>query len=216
MIRRTRSSLRKSLSIVGLALSALWGGPALCAADATRGETLYGACIACHGVEGAGNTAMNAPALAGQQPAYLARQLQHFKNGVRGSDPRDLLGQQMQGMAALLSDDRAILDVVAYISAFEVPAAGTSVEYDRRNGEVQYNASCGACHGPNGKGNASMNAPRLAGLDGAYLRRQYANFAQGIRGSHADDRLGRQMQMMATMLATEKDQDDVIGYLLSQ
>ena len=61
-----------------------------------------------------------------------------------------------------------------------------------------------------------MNAPRLAGLDEAYLRRQYANFASGVRGSHEKDRLGRQMQMMATMLSTEKDVNDVIGYLLSQ
>lgn len=216
MTIRTLTSKCRLMSTLATALMVFWGSSSLYAADANRGETLFGTCIACHGAAGAGITTMNAPALAGQQSTYLARQLRHFKDGVRGSDSRDVLGQQMQEMAATLPDDAAILDVVAYISGLEVPAADGAVEYDRRNGEVQYNASCGACHGPGGKGNVSMNAPRLAGLDDAYLRRQYANFAQGIRGSHADDRLGRQMQMMATMLATEKDQDDVIGYLLSQ
>ncbi len=61
-----------------------------------------------------------------------------------------------------------------------------------------------------------MNAPRLAGLDAVYLKRQYQNFASGLRGSAADDRYGKQMQLMATMLASDKDLDDVIGFLLDQ
>ena len=44
----------------------------------------------------------------------------------------------------------------------------------------------------------SADAPRLAGLDGTYLRRQYANYSAGVRGAHPDDRFGRQMAMMAT------------------
>jgi cytochrome c553 len=185
-------------------------------AEAEAGKVLYGGCVACHGADGAGIQTMSAPALAGQDPAYLQRQLRHFKAGIRGGDPRDTLGQQMQGMAALLADDAAIARVVAYIASLPVPDSSLAVDHDRRNGEVQYNASCGACHGPAGKGNSLMNAPRLAGLDADYLRRQYRHFAEGIRGSHARDRYGRQMQMMATMLASEKDLDDVIGYLLAQ
>ncbi|WOJ91930.1 c-type cytochrome [Congregibacter variabilis] len=186
------------------------------AADLELGKVLYGTCGACHGIDAAGIDAMNGPALAGQDSAYLIRQLQHFKSGVRGEDPRDALGKQMQGMAATLADDAAVENVVAYITSLPMPASSQTIEHDQRNGEVQYNASCGACHGPGGKGNASMNAPRLAGLGQTYLRRQYNNFALGIRGSHPDDRYGRQMQMMATMLSTDKDLDDVIGYLLSQ
>jgi cytochrome c oxidase subunit 2 len=180
------------------------------------GQALYGSCVACHGADGAGIAALKAPALAGQDAAYLRRQLINFKAGVRGGDPRDTLGVQMQGMAALLSDDTAINAVVSYISTLPVPAPPPAVDHDQRNGEVQYNASCGACHGPGGKGNSMMNAPRLASLDADYLRRQYQHFAAGIRGSHPEDRYGKQMQMMATMLATDKDLDDVIGYLLSQ
>ena len=84
------------------------------------------------------------------------------------------------------------------------------------NGEVQYNAACGACHGSKAQGNPGLNAPNLAILDAAYLRRQYRGFAEGVRGGHPEDKYGRQMQMMATMLATEKDLDDVIGFILAQ
>ncbi|MEE4661085.1 MAG: c-type cytochrome, partial [Halieaceae bacterium] len=63
---------------------------------AQQAPAAYGTCIACHGADGAGNPALNAPALAGQDAAYLARQITHFKAGVRGSDPRDTIGRQMQ------------------------------------------------------------------------------------------------------------------------
>jgi len=204
------------LPLSAILLTLLGGTATAYAEDLEQGKALYGSCAACHGIEGAGIAAMNAPALAGQDSAYLQRQLEHFKTGIRGDDPRDVLGKQMQEMAGTLTGDAAVENVVAYIASLPLPAASQSIEHDRRNGEVQYNASCGACHGPRGKGNATMNAPRLAGLDEEYLRRQYNNFAQGIRGSHPDDRYGRQMQMMATMLSSDKDVDDVVGYLLSQ
>lgn len=196
--------------------AALLGVGSALAADPQSGEALYATCVACHGSEAAGNPALNAPALAGQLPDYLARQIRHFQAGVRGADPRDSLGRQMQGMAATLDSDDKIAAVVAYIGSLPAANAGDAPDHDRRNGEVQYNASCGACHGAAAQGNAALNAPRLAGLDEAYLRRQYGNFAEGIRGSDPDDKYGRQMQMMSGMLATEKDLDDVIGFILSR
>jgi cytochrome c553 len=185
------------------------------AAQAQQGEALYATCVACHGADGAGNVALNSPALAGQLPGYLERQLQHFKSGVRGADSRDIQGQQMSGMAATLADDAAIAAVVAYIGTLP-PGRGVAVEYDQRNGDNQYNAACGACHGGKAQGNSALNSPRLAGLDAAYLRRQYDNFAAGIRGSHPDDRYGKQMKMMSTVLTVEKDINDVMGYIVSQ
>jgi cytochrome c553 len=186
------------------------------AADAAAGQALYATCIACHGADGAGNTALNAPALAGQYSAYLERQLQHFRSGVRGSDAGDTYGMQMRGMASTLSSDTAVADVVAYISTLPPASSPKPGAFDQRNGENQYNAACGACHGPQAQGNPALNSPRLSGLDGPYLRRQYQNFGAGVRGSHPDDRYGQQMKMMATMLRTDKDVDDVIGFILSQ
>jgi len=203
--------------ILSAGLVLVLGNPAFAGGDALLGEKLYGSCVACHGASGEGLTAMNSPALAGQNEAYLARQLSNFRAGIRGADANDTTGMQMRGMAATLADDAAVMDVAAYLAG--LPVATTAVDTagaDLRNGENQYNGACGACHGGAAQGNPGLSAPRLAGLDSAYLKRQYQNFAAGIRGSHPDDRLGKQMKMMATMLGSEKDLDDVLAFIGSQ
>lgn len=85
------------------------------AQDAEAGRVLYGTCAACHGPNGEGLEALNAPKIAGQQAWYTVRQLQNFKNGVRGADSRDIYGQQMAPMAQILTTEEAIRNVAAYI-----------------------------------------------------------------------------------------------------
>jgi cytochrome c553 len=186
------------------------------AADAsTAGEKAYGSCVACHGASAQGNVALGAPVLAGQHEAYLVRQLNNFKTGLRGADTGDVRGMQMRGMAAVLGDD--VGAVASYLAGLPQQAQNAETAgADMRNGENQYNGACGACHGGQAQGNTGLSAPRLAGLDSAYLKLQYKNFAAGIRGSHPDDRLGKQMKMMATMLPSEKDLDDVVAFIVSQ
>ena len=196
---------------------ALWlvVSSAFAAGDPEKGKNLYAPCMACHGAAGEGNPALNSPALAGQDPGYLIRQLDLFRTGKRGADPEDVYGAQMRPMAATLADEAAILDVVAYIGTLPATTSAGGIAVNR-NGENQYNAACGACHGSRAEGNPRLNAPRLAGLDGDYLRRQYQNYGNGLRGSDPDDTFGRQMQMMSSMLATEQDLDDVINFILAQ
>ncbi len=177
------------------------------------GKSEFSVCVACHGGNGEGNPALNSPALAGQDASYLVRQLNHFKSGVRGAKPEDSYGAQMRGMAASLATEKAVQDVAAYIAAMPAVPSREKPTGNLRNGENQYNGACGACHGGKAQGNPALNAPRLAGLDSAYLKRQYQNFAAGIRGTHPDDRFGRQMAMMATMLGSEQDLDDVIAFI---
>jgi len=99
------------------------GAPAIAAAaDAARGKTLYAGCVACHGESGAGNEALQAPALAGLDAVYLMRQLHNFKAGIRGADVTDTAGAQMRASAALLADEAAMTDVTAYIASFPPPA----------------------------------------------------------------------------------------------
>ena len=69
------------------------------------GKAAYMVCSTCHGAEGEGNTALNAPALAGQQDWYLKRQLIKYKDGVRGTHPDDIYGMQMRPMAMMLTDE---------------------------------------------------------------------------------------------------------------
>jgi cytochrome c553 len=200
-----------------LIISVLWIPAVSAQADLAAGKTAYGVCLACHGANGEGNAAMNSPVLAGLDAAYLTRQLSHFKTGVRGGDASDVLGMQMRGMAATLVDDVAVTNVSAYIASLPVVMVVVDeVDADLRNGENQYNASCGACHGGKAQGNSALNAPRLAGQDQAYTERQYRNFGAGIRGAHPDDRYGRQMKMMAGMLASEKDIADVMAFIASK
>ncbi len=75
------------------------------AGNVEAGKATYGVCVACHGVDGAGNKLLNAPRIAGQQTWYLIRQLKNFKAGIRGSNEQDLYGSQMRSMTLALSDD---------------------------------------------------------------------------------------------------------------
>ena len=62
----------------------------------------------------------------------------------------------------------------------------------------------------------SLMRDALAMLDAVYLKRQFQNFQRGLRGTHADDKFGRQMKMMSTALSADKDLDDVIAFIHSQ
>ena len=90
--------------------------PATVDGDAAHGAKLYEVCAYCHGADGAGIQAINAPRQAGMSDWYLVRQLENFKQGVRGNHPEDLNGKQMGFMSRTLQDDQAIRDVVAYIN----------------------------------------------------------------------------------------------------
>lgn len=90
--------------------------PATVSGDAVRGRNLYVTCESCHGAKGEGNQALGAPALAARTDWYLVTQLQNYKAGLRGNDPRDTNGAQMRAIASTLPDTQAVDDVVAYIN----------------------------------------------------------------------------------------------------
>ncbi len=83
--------------------------------DVAAGQKHYRVCAYCHGADGMGVRAMNAPRAAGMSDWYIARQLQYFRDDVRGAHPKDYYGKQMGFMGDVLNDQE-ILDVVAYIN----------------------------------------------------------------------------------------------------
>lgn len=87
--------------------------------DIPAGKAGYEACAACHGRNAEGNQQLSAPRLAGLDDWYLARQLENYKSGRRGYDPGDVYGMQMRAMAAALTSDQAVNDVVAFITAMK-------------------------------------------------------------------------------------------------
>lgn len=80
------------------------------------GKELFKSCSVCHGENAQGNTQLNAPALANLNDWYIVRQLHNFKQGRRGYNPDDTLGQQMQKSVYALTNDQAIIDVATYIT----------------------------------------------------------------------------------------------------
>lgn len=181
-------------------------------ADAVAGQALYAPCMACHGVQGEGNRALNAPRIAGLPAWYVSRQLQRFKSGARGAHPDDAFGQTMRPFATMLAGDAAVADVAAHVQSLTAAPAESTVTGDAALGARSYR-TCGACHGANGQGLQALNAPRLAGLPDWYLVTQLQNFQRGIRGRHPDDAYGWQMAEMSKTLIDEQAVRDVVAYI---
>ena len=76
--------------------------------------TFGGLCIVCHGADAMGNELLGAPPLVRADDWYLLAQLQNFRSGARGADPRDTWGMTMRVNALALSDE-GMEDVLAYI-----------------------------------------------------------------------------------------------------
>lgn len=69
-------------------------------------------------------------------------------------------------------------------------------------------APCVSCHGLDGAGNAALVAPRLAGLDAAYLRKQLQDYQSGQRQSA--------LMLPTVAKLTEQQIADVAAYYSSQ
>ena len=90
--------------------------PILTGGNAETGKMKFVPCVACHGANGEGNQALNAPPLAGGSDWYQLTALQKFKAGVRGTNPKDTTGMLMRPMSMTLADEQAMKDVLAYIA----------------------------------------------------------------------------------------------------
>ena len=84
----------------------------------------------------------------------------------------------------------------------------TSVAAERETYDDRY---CTTCHGTDGRGNEGIEAPRLAGMEDWYLRRQLENFRAGIRGYHPMDTAGIAMRPMAKL--TDESIADIVAWV---
>jgi len=167
---------------VSLALAA---GSAQAAGNAAAGKekaTTLG-CIACHGEDGNSPNPIW-PKLAGQQPAYLAKQVNAFKAGDRKDDA-------MSPMAMIIATDEDLADLAAHFAAQTIqpgeaaPAeqAALGQQLFRGGNPASGVAACSACHGPQGTGNAPANFPRIAGQHGPYVEKALKDYRAGARMS---------------------------------
>jgi len=102
-----RSAMQRIAAVMMASILAGSSG-AVHAGDVAAGKTKSATCVGCHGAKGVSNNPLW-PNLAGQQEAYLVKQLQAFRGGTR-SDP------MMSPMAKPLSDTD-IQNLAAYYSS---------------------------------------------------------------------------------------------------
>ncbi|CAK0767340.1 C-type cytochrome [Gammaproteobacteria bacterium] len=180
-----------------------------------RGAEIFdGLCNRCHGPQGQGVRGLEAPLIAGMPAWYIEGQLKKFRDGLRGTHPKDMPGMRMRPMANTLKESD-LSGISAYVANLpgQVPAASVQGG-DPEKGKASFMV-CSACHGADAKGNQQMGAPTLAGQDDWYLIAQLKNFKSGIRGSDsARDPLAASMRPMAATL-DDQAMKDVAAYLRS-
>jgi cytochrome c553 len=168
-------------------------------------------CTVCHGVQVMGNQVILAPRLSDMDPWYIERQLQAFKKGWRGVHKDDLIGMEMQPMAAALSDDQ-IEEVAGFVATTVSDLPPATIAGDTQKGQTLYQ-SCAACHGAAAEGNQALGGPALTGINDWYLVAQLQNYLNGARGSNPEDSYGIQMAAATQLLADDEAIHDVVKYI---
>ena len=167
------SAVRLAIALV--AALVLAGGAAHAAGPLDeRGALQSVTCTACHGQSGnSRSTAM--PIIAGQDAAYLKKQIQDYAAGRRLSAEMEPYAKQVLNLG--------VDDVAAYFASRRreptpVPSPADAVARGQSAA-----AQCAICHGPQGQGDAAKLIPSLVGQAPGYLREQLLLFKQDRRGS---------------------------------
>ena len=162
-----------------------------------RGEDMVmGKCFLCHGATGDSSSPLY-PKLAGQNEAYLLKQLRNFKSGEREST-------DMRKIVADMDDDD--MRAAAHFFSRQQPSQGKSAYGDMRAvGERLYTQGnpasglmpCRDCHGDKGTGSDVL--PRIAGQHTLYIETQLNLFEERKRTND-----NAQMQDIAKRLSIDE------------
>ena len=244
-VGKTMVGMKKSFFALSLFLSLL--GPQMTFAQmypmdsevGVPGEELWNVCSFCHGAQGQGGPALDAPALAGMEAWYVERQLHNFRNRTRGMHYEDVPGVQMSIVSGMVRNEATIKNIAAHIESMTPGAppemvrgevAGTDRPFiwrskyaklvhpnppDLENGAALYLSSCAACHGFDGRGNQALGAPNLTDQTDWYMHRQLQYFKDGLRGDDPSDTYGMQMAIFAKVLTDAQAIADVVAYIKS-
>lgn len=188
--------------------------PKIALGDQDRAKDLFNTCIPCHGESGEGRPHLEAPAIAGMEEWYILNQLNNFRKGGRGTHGDDAAGIRMRPLARTLPKEEDVKSIATYVSKLKKSELAITVEGRPLLGQKAYNSTCVACHGVDGRGNRSLNAPSLLQTNDWYLLNQLKKFKAGIRAGDASlDPIGATMAPMAQTLATEQDMKDIVRYI---
>jgi cytochrome c553 len=196
------------LAIAGWAAGCGFGGTSA----ATRGRELFQNCTPCHQEDGSGNAEIGAPNIAGMKAWYVQEELDKFRSGLRGAHFADVEGLRMRPIALSLGSEDDIKLVSQYVETMPVIRHAPTLPGDAQAGKALF-ATCAACHGETGAGNADLKVPSLAIEDDWYLVREIRKFRSGVRGTNPKDTEGQLMRPMARALHDEDAIRNVIAYV---
>ena len=136
-------------------------------------EIVQGKCFICHGADGESSSPVF-PRLAGQNAAYVARQLADYQSGKRVSTTMQPMVSDLNAadFAALGKYFAARPTRVHKVDDPELAQVGRFV-FVRGNPYTGV-AACAGCHGDRGQGSATL--PRLAGQHAQYTEKQLTQF----------------------------------------
>lgn len=175
--------------------------------DAVAGKFKSQLCQGCHAEDGTSLSTM-VPKLAGQNAAYIVKQVGNFQAGMRKHATMNDL--------AVTVNDAELADVAAYFAGLDKMkgdgSAGDPVGKNLfLNGDPSRKiVSCANCHGQDGKGlkpNPSM-IPVIGGQNKDYLLKQLTNFRSGDRNNS----LGGVMNGMTESL-TDAELESLAEYI---
>jgi cytochrome c553 len=181
-------------------------------AGAATADNQFDYCLLCHGANANGNYAIRAPKLSGMEPWYLARQLENFASGARGSPQQDASGHEMRPVGLRLKETGTLDAAVRFIGGLEPRRPAATVAGDIVKGRRHY-AACAACHGAKGEGSRELQSPALAARSDWYLVAQLTNYKAGLRGADGRDTHGAQMRAVVNALPDEQAIRDVVAYI---
>jgi cytochrome c oxidase subunit 2 len=196
--------------LIGVAASASAADSAL---ERLAGD--YDYCTVCHGANGQGNVAIQAPALAGIETWYLRSRLQAYRAQHLGVEfARDPSGTEMRTVAREI-DAARIPGIADYIAHFRPAPQARTLPGNTVNGRRLYATHCATCHGERGTGNELLHAPGLQRLNDWYFVAAFGKYRSGLRGTASDDVFGTQMRVLASSLPADFAINDVVAYIQS-
>ena len=141
-----------------------------CMASSAKAGNSFDYCLLCHGSNANGNVGIRAPKLSGVEPWYLARQLENFAAGVRGTPGEDAAGHEMAPVALRLKQEGTL----------DSARPHATVKGDAVQGKKLYE-TCAACHGARGEGDGTNPNTKLAGT--RYIIGQFQQRVRNGKGS---------------------------------
>ncbi|GGZ70444.1 hypothetical protein GCM10008101_25890 [Lysobacter xinjiangensis] len=202
--------------LAGAEEHATWGDP-------KKGQSLAGACAACHGLDG-NPSVPTYPRIAGMPERYVAQQLALFKSHARTTGmaavmypiAEPLSAQDMRDLGAWFQTQKPAAGIADDTPIAAGPNAGRKY-YEvgealfRGGDKTRGIPACMGCHGAAGQGNPGPAYPTLAGQEAAYAKRRLEEYRTGT-GAPATYKNFHIMAAIASKL-TDEEIGSVSSYL---